>query len=95
MNIIELAKEAGLPGYPDELERFAALVLAKAKEEALKEQGEQFYSPSIANAIIRAKALEEAAKVCDLVNQGGIGDIGDDGAELCAIEIRKLNHGKD
>jgi hypothetical protein len=30
--VIEMAREAGLPGYPDDLERFAALVRADERE---------------------------------------------------------------
>lgn len=30
--VLRLAREAGLPGYPDELERFAALVAAAERE---------------------------------------------------------------
>jgi hypothetical protein len=34
--IIEMAREAGLPGYPDELEAFAKLVAAKEREACAK-----------------------------------------------------------
>ena len=41
-------------------------------------------------ALVRAEALDEAAKVCEKIGQGGIGDIGDDTTTLCAAAIRKL-----
>ena len=86
MNIIEIAKEAGIPCFavmyvvtePAELERFAALVAAHERNK---------YLDKMAEAIdISVKAEREAcAKVC---LKTGIKHPQQTGQEACAAEIR-------
>ena len=38
--------------------------------------------------LVAAIEREKCAQVCELVSAGGIGDIGDDTAQLCAAQIR-------
>lgn len=97
MNIIELAKEAGIPCFagmyvvtePAELERFAALVAAHERNK---------YLDKLAEAIdLSVKAEREAcAKVCDETRytgysppeDGAAPEYYDAAAESCAAAIR-------
>jgi len=54
--IIEMAREAGLPGYPDELEAFAKLVAAKEREACAKVVEDSLWFTRLVVAIaIRAR----------------------------------------
>ena len=74
MNIIELAKEAGLIRQRGNLDVVSHSIT----------QIERFA------ALVRADAFNDAANVCGFVRAGGVGDIGDDAAGLCESIIRGL-----
>ena len=65
-DIIRMAREACLPGYPDELDRFAALVAAAERAE-MAEHCVEITRMAVDKAVDGAIALEREA-VLDLVD---------------------------